>query len=180
MTRKLLFSLAALLIVSMPSHAQEQSGESADPDVTTSRYRDWALSCRTNTETNTQQCTMFQRLVVEETKQVALNVAIGYLRNDEGRPVPVAIITFPLGIWLPGGATMRVDSGEPIRFAIERCFRRGCQTGITLTDDILAQFRAGSQATITIQQARDQNIDLNVSLSGFSAGFKALTDASNG
>lgn len=143
-----------------------------DPDVTTERYRDWALSCRT--DDGVRRCSMFQRLVVQDSNQVALNIAIGFLENDEGNRVPVAILTFPLGIYLPGGAVLQVDETEPAQLQIERCFRRGCQSGLALDDKRIAQFRAGSTANVRIMQSREQAINLNVSLSGFSAAFNAL------
>lgn len=180
MTKNLFLSLIVAFAVSIPVQAQNeanQAGESENPDVTTSRFRDWALSCRSDAESGAKQCSMFQRLVVEQSKQVALNVAIGFLNNDQGERVPVAIFTFPLGIWLPGGMAMQVDEGEPVQLAIERCFRRGCQTGLALNDELVAQFKAGSSAKVTIRQSREENIDLTVSLSGFSAAYQALTDS---
>ncbi|KAA3622725.1 MAG: invasion associated locus B family protein [Proteobacteria bacterium] len=183
MFRKLLLSLVAAIAVSIPVHAQDDpdtAPESDEPDVTTSRFRDWALRCRTDAESGDTQCTMFQRLVVQETNRVALNVAIGFLQNEQGEPVPVAVFTFPLGIWLPGGMVLQVDEGEQVPMAIERCFRRGCQTGLALNDDLIGQFKAGNQAKVTIKQSREEDIDLTVSLNGFSAGFNALNSSLSG
>lgn len=151
-----------------------------DPDVSTERYRDWALTCRTNAESGQRQCSMFQRLVVQDTNQVALNVAIGFLQSEEGARVPVAVFTFPLGIFLPAGAELQVDDTEPTQLQIERCFQRGCQSGLALDDKRLAQFRAGSSANVTVMQSREQSIDLTVSLSGFSAAFDALSASNTG
>jgi invasion protein IalB len=177
-----LLALVSLLVISTVAHGQSDSASSGastqgnDPDVTTSRFRDWAVSCRTNPELNTRQCTMFQRLVVEETNQVALNLSIGTLRDDQNQPILVAIFTVPLGIWLPGGLELQVDALESVRLPIERCFPRGCQTGVAVSDELLAQFRAGNRARVTVKQAEDQDVDLAVSLAGFSAAFNALTE----
>ncbi len=177
---RILAAAAALALIGMTTtHAQTDTAAPVptpgadDPDVTTERYKDWALSCRQG-ENSVRRCSMFQRLVVQDSNQVALNVAIGFLENDEGNRVPVAILTFPLGIYLPGGAELQVDETEPTRLQIERCFRRGCQSGMALDDKHLAQFRAGSTARVRIMQSREQAIDLDVSLSGFSAAFNAL------
>lgn len=182
MINKLVFLLFCAVVISAPSHAQTDVAvpgaavQGDNPDVTTNRFRDWAVSCRTDQESSARQCTMFQRLVVEETNQVALNLSIGTLRDDENRPILVAIFTVPLGIWLPGGLEMQVDELEAMRLPIERCFPRGCQTGVVVSDELLAQFRAGNAARVTVRQAEDQDIDLDVSLSGFSAAFNALTE----
>ncbi len=175
-------AVTAAVALSLSAWASAQTGADSEaapsgeqnPDITTERYKDWALSCRTDQASGDRQCSMFQRLVIQETNQVALNVAIGFLRSEDGNRVPVAIFTFPLGIFLPGGAEIQVDDAEPFRLQIERCFRRGCQSGVALDDAHLAQFRAGSQANVKIMQDRGQAVDLTVSLSGFSAAYNAL------
>ncbi len=155
----------------------EGQGQGQAPNVTTTRFKNWAMSCRDGEEGGPRQCSIFQRLVVQDTEQVALNIAVGYLRGNQGGQTPVAILTFPLGIYLPGGARLQVDSTEPLELPIERCFRRGCQTGFAFDEQRIAQFKAGSTASVKIMQARDQEIDLTVSLSGFSAAFAALAES---
>jgi invasion protein IalB len=183
MTIRPLFMLVLFVLWSTsPVHAQTaqpsaQPQQSGDPDVVTERFRDWALSCRGNSQGGASQCSLFQRLVVQDTDQIALNVAIGFLRNEEGQQVPVAIFTFPLGIFLPGGVEMQVDSAEPRQLQIERCFQRGCQLGITLDDQLIAQFKAGSTTYMRVMQTREEGIELTVSLSGFSAGYNALVES---
>ncbi len=175
MTRLLLtavFAVATAVIASPATHAQDASGAERS-EVTTERFRDWALRCQSEGER--RQCSIFQRLVVQETNQVALNLVIGFGQDVEGKQVPIAVFTFPLGIYLPAGAAFRVDEGEPQRMQIERCFNRGCQSAVALDPAQLETFKAGREAIVTIGQDREQAVDLRVSLSGFSAAYDALT-----
>jgi len=177
MTRLLLttaFAVAMAMTASSTTFAQETSNAERS-EVTTERFRDWALRCQS--EGDRRQCSIFQRLVVQETNQVALNLVIGFGQDVEGKQVPIAVFTFPLGIYLPAGAAIRVDEGEPVRLEIERCINRGCQSAVALEPAQLEAFKAGREAIVTIGQDREQAVDLRVSLSGFSAAYDALTAA---
>jgi invasion protein IalB len=175
----LLFACCLATVSALAQTESQEPAATTEPKVTTTNYRDWALSCRENPETGVDDCSMFQRLVIQETNQIALNFALGFLPNAQQQRVPVAVLTFPLGIYLPGGAEMQIDSAEPIRLQIERCFRRGCQSGFAIDDALLAQLKAGSKATVKILQSREEEIDLTISLSGFSAAFAALQESAN-
>ncbi|MCZ7598248.1 MAG: invasion associated locus B family protein [Gammaproteobacteria bacterium] len=108
---------------------------------------------------------------------MALNPVIGFGQDVDGKQVPIAVFTFPLGIYLPAGAAIRVDEGEPVRLEIERCINRGCQSAVALEPAQLETFKAGREAIVTIGRDREQAVDLRVSLSGFSAAYDALTAA---
>lgn len=170
----LLVAVASLSSTALSAQAQAQEQGTGKSEVTTERFKDWALRCRSQGEGGSRQCSIFQRLIVEETKQLALNVAIGYGTDTEGKRMPIAIFTFPLGIFLPAGAVLKVDDGESARMPIERCFDRGCQCALVLEQKWIERFKAGSTASVTIRQERDEEIPLTVSLSGFSAAFNAL------
>ncbi|GJL81791.1 MAG: invasion associated locus B family protein [marine bacterium B5-7] len=179
-----LLCLTLVLPLSVWSQQTDSTGSGANTTedsketVETDRFKDWALRCRTNSESGLKSCTLFQRLVVNDSKQVALNTSIGFLRaEDTGNVVPVAVFTIPLGVYLLDGATLQVDKTEPVKLDIERCYPRGCQAGLVLTDEFVARFKAGSNAVMTIKQSRDEPVELAISLSGFSAGYKALIEA---
>src|SRR5690606_38938713 len=78
MTRLLLtaaFAVATAMTANPATFAQDTS-TAARSEVTTERFRDWALRCQS--EGDRRQCSIFQRLVVQETNQVALNLVIGF------------------------------------------------------------------------------------------------------
>ena len=176
---KALFLTCCLVCVGAFAQTDSQQGAapSAEPEVKTTNYRDWAVSCRENPQNGATECSMFQRLVIQETNQIALNFAIGFLPNAEQQRVPVAILTFPLGIFLPAGAVMQIDSSDPIRLQIERCFRRGCQSGFAIDEALLSQLKAGAKADVKFLESREEEVELTVSLSGFSAAYAALEES---
>jgi invasion protein IalB len=93
-----------------------------------------------------------------------------------------AVITTPLETLLTEDVILGVDDGEPRRYPFNFCTPAGCVSRLGLTEADLDAFRRGSEGKLRIVPARapDQQVVLLVSLSGFTAGFNALTsDAEN-
>jgi invasion protein IalB len=137
-------------------------------------YKDWVIRCETPTGEAAERCFIVQNLVLKDQNQRVLLVAITY---TAGKPNPVAVLTLPLGISLPPGITLRIDGGEPHRFAIERCVANGCKVGFILTRALLARFKAGLKAEILVHDASRSPINLPVSLRGFTAALAAIKQA---
>ncbi len=135
-------------------------------------YKNWTVGCEKAKESDVEQCYIFQNLVLKQGGQRVLHVAVGHLAKDNR---PAAIITFPLGISLPPGVFIKVDEEEPIRFSIERCQASGCIGALALNESLLGSMRKGNQARITFYDATRREIGVPVSLSGFTAGFGALS-----
>ncbi len=135
------------------------------------RFKDWAAKCQKPADDKPEQCFVFQDLVLKDKKQrvLLIRVAIPPSRKD-----PVAVLTLPLGISLPPGVSIRVDDGEPVRVQVERCVANGCIAGFPLENELLASFKAGAKAYVTIQDSRRKPATLPISLSGFTAAVKSL------
>jgi invasion protein IalB len=78
--------------------------------------------------------------------------------------------------------TIRVDGGTAKRYPFSFCTTVGCFAQIGFTTSDVAAFRAGNAATVTISPAgaaSGTTVDLTASLKGFTAGYKAVQDATN-
>ena len=135
------------------------------------RFKDWMVSCPQAPEGEMTRCFIFQNLAIKENNQPVLSVRVGYVRGPEQ---PAAVLTVPLGVFLPVGMEIKVDEGEPTRLAYQVCNQGGCLAAMPLTDGRLELFKAGSRATVSFQDGRRQPVSVPVSLSGFTAGFEAL------
>lgn len=134
-------------------------------------FRDWTARCERPPEANQEICHISQTVKSPEGNQEMAQVAVGYFPNSDD---PVAIVTLPLGVHLPRGLTLQVDSGEEIRVPIEVCNRGGCQAGINLKSPLREAMLKGNTLKLTIYDPAGQSATLPVSLSGFTAGLGSL------
>lgn len=134
-------------------------------------FENWTIRCETRD--TSENCHLFQNLVMQHGGSSVLHMAVGFPR---GQDTPVLLISMPLGISLPPGASIQVDDHETMRFQIERCEPEGCRGGFRLSTEVLAQFEQGQRAIVTFFDAGRQPIEVPVILSGFSEGLTALRE----
>lgn len=134
------------------------------------RFKDWTVGCDKVEDSDKTRCFIYQTVVNNENDKPVLQMAIGYLPDNNK---PAAILTVPLGVALPPGMGLRIDGGELLKFEYERCVPKGCIAGLPLTNELIAQFKRGSKAQVLIHDGR-QAVPLPISLQGFTKGFNAL------
>jgi len=134
-------------------------------------FNDWKVGCDENPDTKEKICHLQQLISDKKDNKPILMVAAGYL---PGREAPTIIITLPLGVLLPPGLTLQVDDNDAIAFPFEVCDPVGCRAGVELKGDLLKQFKSGNKAKLTFASIQRKPVGLPISLSGFTAGLKAL------
>lgn len=154
--------LTAALIVADTAAANPSHGQN---------FRNWTARCEAAPGSAVERCFIFQNLVLKESGKRVVHMAVGYLAAD-GKPV--AVITMPLGISLPLGATVSVDGGAPEDIVIERCDANGCVGTVRLSEAMVGELKRGREARITFHDSARRRIAVPVSLMGFTAGFNAL------
>lgn len=137
------------------------------------RFKDWTVDCGKLPGVEQDRCFIIQTVINKENEQPVLQMAVGYLPDENGANQPAALLTLPLGVALPAGIGIRVDSSKPIRIPYERCVPIGCIAGFPLDENLIGQFKRGSKAEIRIHDG-SRVVALPISLSGFTAGFNAL------
>lgn len=136
----------------------------------------WEQRC-IKTETGADPCQLYQLLKDNEGTAVAefsmFNLPAG------GQAVAGATIIVPLETLLTENLQLVVDSGKPRVYPFTFCAQMGCVARVGFTAEDLAQFKKGNKATVTIvpMVAADQKVSVEVSLKGFTAGFKAVEDS---
>lgn len=143
-----------------PAQAQPEDGQ---------KFTDWTARCEQPDPNGPEICYLLQ-VITREGSDASVSVAVGYL--DQQRPA--AIFTFPLGIFLPPGASFSVDNGERSKFAIQHCHPNGCVGGVALSETLIAQMQKGRQAQLIVHDADGAEVPIPVSLLGFTAGFNSL------
>ncbi len=134
-------------------------------------FKDWTARCEQAPGTELERCFIFQNLVLKESGRRLVHMAVGYLAAN-GQAA--AVVTMPLGISLPPGASISVDAGAPRKIIIERCDNDGCVGAVTLTRQLIAELKRGREARISFYDGTGRRIAVPVSLLGFTAGFNSL------
>ncbi len=135
------------------------------------QFKDWVASCPKVEGSDEVRCFIFQNLSIRESNQPVLSIRVGIVRGTEQ---PAALLTVPLGVFLPVGMEVRVDAGEPTRVAYQVCNQGGCIAALPLDEARIKAFKSGQKANVKFEDGRRQPVTVPVSLSGFTAGFEAL------
>lgn len=151
-----------LLVASAAARAELSDGQT---------FKDWTASCETLQDGTKAPCYIFQNLFLKQDNQRLLHVAVGYLAEADQ---PMAFFNLPLGVSLPGGLSVTVDEGQPLRLRYERCERNGCLAPLPLDEQLLRSFKGGRWARVAFFDTTRREISVPVSLLGFTAGFDAL------
>lgn len=157
--------LAAGVTVCVPATAQIAEGD---------RFGDWSVGCEQAQPGSAQaRCFIFQDVVTQEDQQQVLLIAVG-LEGEQRRPA--VLLRVPLGLYLPAGLTLTAPGAEPLHVELETCLPEGCRGGALLNESMLNAMRRGDQARVTLTDLRQRELELPVSLTGFTKGFAAVLE----
>lgn len=139
-------------------------------------FGDWELRC-VRTEDGSDPCQLYQLLKDDQGNSVA-EISLFALPAG-GQAAAGATIITPLETLLTHGLRLQIDSSTARGYPFTFCAPIGCIARVGFTADEIAQFKKGAKATLTIVPvaAPDKEVALAVSLSGFTAGFDAVTAA---
>ena len=189
LTVKSFVSVLALAALPFSAMAQESSGTAAgDLAIGTpesqigsgdtyvkEEFGDWQFRC-IRTEGGEDPCQLYQLLRDAGDNPVA-EISIFTVSGNE-KIIGGATIVTPLETLLTANLRLSVDGGEASVYPFSFCRRNGCFSRLGLTPDDIARFRKGAASVVTIVPAAapDQRVDLKASLTGFTAGWKALVE----
>jgi len=141
------------------------------------RFETWELRCVRVKEGQTEPCHLFQ--LMKDDKGVAI-AEMNIIALPAGQQAAAgATVVTPLETLLTKQLTIAIDGGAKKRYPFTWCGNVGCYSRIGFTNGDIASFKRGVKATLTIVPvfAPDETISVNLSLAGFTAGYKALQEA---
>jgi invasion protein IalB len=136
-----------------------------------STHGDWQIRCDTPAGAQDEQCVLMQFVTAEDRDNVGLTVIILKTADKQAR---IMRVLAPLGVLLPSGLGLKIDSEDMGRAGFVRCLPNGCVAEVILEDQLLTSLRSGSTATFIIFQTPEEGIGIPISLNGFGAGFDGL------
>lgn len=146
---------------------------------TKEEFGDWQMRC-VRAADGRDPCQLYQLMQDENGNSVA-EISLFQL-NSGGAAVAGATVITPLDTLLTEQLTLTIDGGSTKRYPFRWCSTQGCFSRIGLTAEGINGFKRGSSAQLSIVPvaAPDKRVTLNLSLSGFTAGYDAVIAANAG
>ena len=102
-----------------------------------------------------------------------VNLVVIVLKTADGKNRLLRVIA-PLGVLLPNGLGLKIDSTDVGRAGFVRCLPTGCVAEVIMDDKLIDSLRTGQQATFIIYQTPEEGIGIPLALTGFKDGFEKL------
>ncbi|WP_208348429.1 invasion associated locus B family protein [Pseudaestuariivita rosea] len=136
-------------------------------------FNDWVIRC-VRLPQDREACELHQTLEDDSGNSVA---EVNMLPLEEGQRAR-AVINFmaPLETLLTEGVTISIDGAAARRYQFKQCAQIGCLAQFGIDEDYINSLKAGNAARVRIVPAvaPDQEVVLNLSLSGFTAAFNEM------
>ncbi|WP_225029960.1 invasion associated locus B family protein [Xinfangfangia pollutisoli] len=141
-------------------------------------FEQWEQRC-IKTETGADPCQLYQLLKDSEGNSVAEFSVFSLPEGSPGPAVAGANLIAPLETLLTEGLRLSIDNSKERAYPFTFCTRVGCVARMGFTAEEIGLLKKGAKATMAIVPfvAPDQQVKLDVSLKGFTAGFDAMTAA---
>ncbi|HRJ68577.1 MAG TPA: invasion associated locus B family protein [Beijerinckiaceae bacterium] len=145
-------------------------------------HGDWQLRCDSLPGRSGEQCILMQSLVddqnVVEGQKVEINLVVVALKASDPKAnnarKPILRVIAPLGVLLPRGLGLKIDTTEIGATGFVRCLANGCVAEVEMDDALIDKFKRGKEATFVIFLTPDEGRGLPLSLDGFEKGFAQL------
>jgi invasion protein IalB len=161
--------LAALLLIAAALLCTH--GQALAQGAVKSVHKDWQIRCDTPPGAKAEQCALIQSVVAEDRANVGLTVIV--LKTADQKSKLMRVVA-PLGVLLPSGLGLKIDSVDVGRAGFVRCLPNGCIAEVVMDDTLIGKLRAGKTATFIIFQTPEEGIGFPISLAGFGEGYDKL------
>ncbi len=96
------------------------------------------------------------------------------LEVGERTAIAVLDVITPLGVVLPEGLSVKIDGGREESAQFQVCTEQGCLVREPIDGDLIARFKRGNNAVVSVIAANQGEVSASISLSGFTKAFDAL------
>ncbi|MFK7882444.1 invasion associated locus B family protein [Roseobacter sp.] len=137
-------------------------------------FGDWDMRC-IKTEDGDDPCQMYQLLNDEQGSPISEFTLFKLPEGGEARAGATVVV--PLETSLAAQLTIKIDDGVAKRYPFAFCNQVGCYARIGLTEEDVDNFKQGGKAVLTIVPivAPDQRVNVDLSLSGFTASYDKVS-----
>jgi invasion protein IalB len=167
-------TLAAGALTFMPAAlAAGNKTAQVTPTQTTATFGSWTVRCRPVTDGGTNKlCEMLQAVPAGNGGGVIVNLALGRLPGDKDLRM---VVQLPLGVSLADDVDIALPGGDVAKATFQTCYPNLCVAQATVSDDLLAAFKAGDEVTIAFKDRTHKGVAVKASLSGFNDAYGSMT-----
>lgn len=139
-------------------------------------YSGWLYRCETVDQSGQKQeklCQVLQTISVQQNGHMLPLAQLSFTeaQNRAGYNFSAAV---PLGILLPPGVSFAADQNPPLNQPVAFCRSSNCTIVPSLQNDLVRDFRRGTQGHIGLTAENGRKIVINFPLKGFSDAIDAL------
>lgn len=131
----------------------------------------WGARCTSAGREAKADCQMEQRVVISNTGQLLAAITIRVPIDSEA---PVMMIQTPLGLHLPAGVKLDIDSAPVDTLPLQTCDGAGCYAALVVSPALVESLKRGTTLNVTFQDSTQRNIPVPVSLNGFTAAYENI------
>lgn len=153
----------AMLATTKPAGAVDQTAVKA-------QHGFWQVVCKTPEGGASELCALVQDVTSESNPDVQLSVQ--FHKAPDGSKV--LRVHAPLGVLLPPGLGLQIDSEKVGNAQFVRCQVVGCVAQVSLPPELLDKFSKGKTAWFVIYQTKEQGIGIPVALNGLAEALAEL------
>ncbi len=139
--------------------------------VVKGKHGDWQVRCETPPGAEKEMCALIQSIVADDRPNIGLVVIV--LRTADGKNRLLRVIA-PLGVLLPSGLGLKIDSVDIGHAGFVRCQPSGCIAEVVMEDKLVDQFKTGKTAVFIISQTPEEGVGIPLQLAGFKEAFDEL------
>jgi invasion protein IalB len=160
--------VVALLLVIPLARAQSQMLEGG---TVKGQHGDWQIVCKAPPPgAKNEVCAAVQSVTAEDRNNVGLTVY--FQKFSDGRRV--LRVFAPLGVLLPPGLGLKIDSKDVGHAPFVRCNNFACYAQVIVDDPLVDRLKNGKTAVFIIFQTEEAGIGIPISLAGFGQALNGL------
>ena len=139
--------------------------------VVKQKFADWEMRCETPPGASRETCALVQSVAAEDRPNI--NLVVIAFKTADGKNRLMRIIS-PLGVLIPKGIGLRIDSADVGSTGFVRCLPTGCVAEVIMDDKLIDQLKTGKTATFIIFQTPEEGIGIPLTLAGFKEGYDQI------
>jgi len=131
-------------------------GSAMAQGVVRSVFNDWQIRCDTPPGAQGEQCALIQSVTRRRPRQCRHHRDRA---QDGGSKERLMRVVAPMGVLLPSGLGLKIDSVDVGRAGFVRCLPSGCVAEVVMDETLIKQLRTGTTATFIIFQTPERASD---------------------
>jgi len=131
----------------------------------------WEARCETPPGAASEQCAVIQSVVDDERPNITLVIIALNTADHKNRLLRVIA---PLGVLLPTGLDLKLDSDDVGRMSFARCLPNGCVAETLIDDKLLQRLESAQTMTLVLFQTPEEGIGVPAPMAGFKDAFDKL------